>query len=192
MAKIKGIELKGIKTFQGMEGVGFNANIYLDGKKVGFVMDSAYGGDYNYEYDTPEAKNEIDKRIKEYYTENPIIDEIKLYYMERSEVQVLFDKGGIDAFPKESSENMFMMQDIFFDALVNLAENEKTYKRKVKAGYTILLWAERIRTKGPVPRDATWYMATEDDVQKITNQENEKYPFNIFHIYRSIEDFIIK
>jgi hypothetical protein len=36
--------LKGIKTFRGMEGMGFNATVYRDGKKVGFAIDDANGG----------------------------------------------------------------------------------------------------------------------------------------------------
>jgi len=37
-------EAKGIKTFRGMEGEGYNADLYRDGKKVAFVIDDATGG----------------------------------------------------------------------------------------------------------------------------------------------------
>jgi hypothetical protein len=36
--------VNGIKSFRGMEGLGFNANLLRDGKKVAFVIDSAQGG----------------------------------------------------------------------------------------------------------------------------------------------------
>lgn len=42
--------VKGIKSFRGMEGYGFNATLYRDGKKVCFVIDEATGGNYLYEW----------------------------------------------------------------------------------------------------------------------------------------------
>jgi hypothetical protein len=49
--------VKGIKSFIGMEGPGFNATLYRDKKKVAFVIDSAQGGDYDYQwYDKSEEK----------------------------------------------------------------------------------------------------------------------------------------
>jgi hypothetical protein len=41
-------EIKGVKTFRGMEGEGFNATLYREGKKVCFIIDEANGGCYNY------------------------------------------------------------------------------------------------------------------------------------------------
>ncbi len=37
-------EIKGLKTFNGMEGKGYNANLFRDGKKVAEVIDSGDGG----------------------------------------------------------------------------------------------------------------------------------------------------
>lgn len=42
--------VKNVKTFIGMEGQGFNATLYRDGKKVAFVIDDACGGCYNYSF----------------------------------------------------------------------------------------------------------------------------------------------
>ena len=39
-----------VKSFRGMEGHGFNANLLQDGKKVAFVIDEANGGEYHYEW----------------------------------------------------------------------------------------------------------------------------------------------
>lgn len=39
-----------IKSFQGREGYGFNANLYRDGKKVAFVYDDASGGMFHYDW----------------------------------------------------------------------------------------------------------------------------------------------
>lgn len=45
------LTVKAIKTFQGMEGGGFNANLYENGKKLGLVIDDANGGCFNYQID---------------------------------------------------------------------------------------------------------------------------------------------
>lgn len=42
MAKIYGIELKNIKNFVGHEGLAFQANVYLNGKKVGFYSQDGW------------------------------------------------------------------------------------------------------------------------------------------------------
>jgi hypothetical protein len=42
--------VNGIKSFIGMEGHGFNANLLADGKKVCFVIDGAQGGEYDFQW----------------------------------------------------------------------------------------------------------------------------------------------
>jgi hypothetical protein len=44
MAKIYGVEIKGVKPLRGMEYAGFSGNIYMDNKKVGEVIDDGDGG----------------------------------------------------------------------------------------------------------------------------------------------------
>lgn len=54
--------VKNIKEFRGMEGVGFNADLYMDGKKIAFVIDDANGGPYNFEwldYKAPRVNGEF-------------------------------------------------------------------------------------------------------------------------------------
>lgn len=46
-----GYSLKNIKKFTGMEGHGFNATVYKDGKKLGEVRDMADGGPCNFSVD---------------------------------------------------------------------------------------------------------------------------------------------
>ena len=36
--------VKGVKTFRGMEGTGWECSLYKDGKKIGTVLDDAHGG----------------------------------------------------------------------------------------------------------------------------------------------------
>ena len=65
MASIYGVELKSIKTWDGEEGMGMQANVYIDKKLVGQVTDGAWGGDFRYDFDT----SELDKRADKYRTQ---------------------------------------------------------------------------------------------------------------------------
>ena len=51
------LEVKNIKTFRGMEGMGFNCTLYIDGRKAGMVIDDARGGSYHYEISGDDYKN---------------------------------------------------------------------------------------------------------------------------------------
>jgi hypothetical protein len=42
--------VKGVKSFRGMEGYGFNATLYRGKVKIAFVMDEANDGCYHYEW----------------------------------------------------------------------------------------------------------------------------------------------
>lgn len=44
-------EVKNVKTFRGMEGQGFNATLYRDGKRVAFVIDEGCGGCLLFEWE---------------------------------------------------------------------------------------------------------------------------------------------
>ena len=57
-------EVKNVKTFIGTEGHGFNANLYCDGKKVAFVIDSAHGGCYDYEWVSDAARVKAEAHVK--------------------------------------------------------------------------------------------------------------------------------
>ena len=57
--------LKNVKTFMGMEGHGFNASLYKDGKKVAVVIDSAYGGCYDYRWDNEADREPFMQYVKD-------------------------------------------------------------------------------------------------------------------------------
>ena len=44
------LSIKKLKLFQGMEGEGFNLDLYLDGNKIASVIDSAHGGPFEYDF----------------------------------------------------------------------------------------------------------------------------------------------
>lgn len=62
------LSVNGVKTFVGNEGYGFNASLYLNGKKVALAIDDAWGGDYDYHWDgkTPEARNANEQAVREF------------------------------------------------------------------------------------------------------------------------------
>ena len=53
------VVLKSLKTFMGMEGHGFNVDVWINGVKCIFVIDDANGGCFNYQpytYNNPQAE----------------------------------------------------------------------------------------------------------------------------------------
>ena len=67
MAKtMKGITLKGLKTFKGHEGEPcIQGNIYMDGKKIGWFSDDSRGGPRQYHIDAKKEK-EFNDRTEDY------------------------------------------------------------------------------------------------------------------------------
>ena len=51
-----GYSVKAVKSFQGREGYGFECTLYLDGKKIGTVTDTAGGGMVDFYLDKGEEK----------------------------------------------------------------------------------------------------------------------------------------
>lgn len=51
--------VKNVKTFEGMEGIGFNASLYQGGKKIAFVIDDATGGDLQIQWHDKTAKTAL-------------------------------------------------------------------------------------------------------------------------------------
>ena len=70
---MKNAQLKNVKTFLGMEGHGFNASFYLDGKKLALIIDSAQGGclDYHFEGKTFEQRETNEKLFNAYIDSLP-------------------------------------------------------------------------------------------------------------------------
>lgn len=107
------LSVKNVKTFQGQEGIGFTADLYLDGKKIALVRDVAQGGGYDYDPigGSPEAYRawrEIEVKLHAYAASLPkIADEF---------------------FPEGLQPNL----DMVVDDLVAAFQVEKAYKRKCK------------------------------------------------------------
>lgn len=71
MASIKGIEVKNLKSFRGVEyPTNYQGNVFYNGKKMGFWSQDSWGGPDRYEFDS----RELDAVAKEYYGEDSIYD----------------------------------------------------------------------------------------------------------------------
>ena len=114
MAKIKGIEIKGIKQFQGREWDGVQGNIYIDGVKSGWYNDAGNGGMVDIDLylptdETLDARTareaRLNKAVEEYFKEHPLEGEYA------------------DLEPDA---------ELFFNKLLCLMNDEKEYKKMAK------------------------------------------------------------
>lgn len=167
MASIKGLMIKGLKTFRGHEGEPLNqGNIYLNSKKIGFYSDGDWGGPATVDYDTKEFSGEVQAIVKQYFKENP-------------------------------SEYAFANTDEYlFNDLVELMLDEKEFKQAIKKGYAMTFNASAKYEEGkPLPKDMAYRipanLATPEEMSKLRS-ELEGKGYNKFKEYRSLDDFIIK
>lgn len=58
------LTIKGVTTFIGREGHGFNATLYMNGVKVAFVFDDASGGCIDYQWASPSAQLGVEKYVE--------------------------------------------------------------------------------------------------------------------------------
>jgi len=65
------VELKSIKYMEGREGLSFNANLYVDKKKIGSVRDDGNGGEVDIWIDP--SKHEQEKKLREWAKSLPDI-----------------------------------------------------------------------------------------------------------------------
>ena len=145
-------QVKGVKTFVGREGYGVNANLYYEGKKVAFLLDSGNGGclDVDWEngytwkdnpiipliktlpkttYLEKDGRDEYDLGDYEWNEEticNSLIDE----YLAKQDfkkylkkVSVLTDKYQIASYKAKSSD---------LDKVFNFTEGKMTFREYVR------------------------------------------------------------
>ena len=188
MAKMKGIQLKSIKNTTGMEGYGFSASLYLDGKKIGTVADYADGGDFIYDFTSKEAEKAFEDRIKSWYEAHPMDDFLKCYKMSPEEYMKKREAGTL---PVRKYEDAYNQDDIFIDELLKLTDAEKAFKKGVKQGYKGYAVYEHPDFEGiPCPKDKAYFMPSLKSAEMQLEEEKEKYAATIMHAYFSEEDFV--
>ena len=124
------VVLKNLKTFMGMEGQGFNVDVWINGVKSIFVIDDANGGCFNYQ---PYSYN------------NPKADQVKV------NVQLLEDYIKslpeyplmIDGKPYERDGEVVMIKpdmDTFIDDCINALQKEKEGKKMTRLMQTSFIF----------------------------------------------------
>lgn len=128
--------VKNVKTFMGTEGHGFNASLYRDEKKVAFVIDSANGGCYNFQWEDwklPKVDIHITTSLGKPHTFKGTPEEKILYEL-------------IETLPKEKSEcfpeGLKADMDTFVAKLVDNFEFEQKMKRLCRKNYLFQIGEE--------------------------------------------------
>lgn len=109
MAKIYGLELKGIKHMTGRNGVIFQGNIYLSGKKIGVYSQDLIGGAPSIWMDSEYSECKLEKLVKEQY----------------------FHKDNIWKAKEEMLEYINVVEETF-ENIYTLKEWEKVYGKELK------------------------------------------------------------
>ena len=121
MPTLKNYSIKVLKTFEGNEGIGFNAYLLRSGKKVCYVIDAAQGGEYEYRWEDSEAP-----RVPVTYQG---IRGAKNTFKGTPEEKILNDL--LLTLPPEKSEygDMYVGVDGFIGGLIDEAEIVSQYRR---------------------------------------------------------------
>ncbi len=119
MASIYGVTIKNVKEWSGMEGIGTQANVYYNNKRIGMWTDEGNGGCCNYDFD----KNIIEPAVKKYFKD----------WQEKYKGTIYEGLYGND----EDMQGSFY--DNFMSELANLYDREKEYKKNAKNGYNVIV-----------------------------------------------------
>ena len=169
MASIYGVELKSVKTWEGTEGMGLQANVYIDKKLAGQVTDDAWGGDLRYDFDTTEFDKRADKYRKNVWAKKP--ENAKYTYLYKSGTE---------------------FKDQFIDEIFNLREAEKAFKKAQKTQ-----WPQLVKYKvgaNGVMRDTACVETVSDvDLVKLLAQQHQCTTSEIVieHRYKDASEFVI-
>lgn len=114
-----------VKSFEGMEGLGFNAELVRDGKPVAFVIDEGNGGCFNFRwYDHSATMVEVPWVD---YKGNPVV--IRCTPEEAALHEAIRGKTWESEFSEGSKQ---MDLDMFVGGLVDEHENDKRFRRLAK------------------------------------------------------------
>lgn len=184
MASIRGIKLTGIQSHMGMEGYTFYANVTMDGKKVGYVCDDAYGGPWDIGLPA-DVQEEIARRYGEFIEETGKVDEMALFRMTEDEYAAAKKSGTL---PVQKDRNL----EFFFSELAELADFEKRYKSAVKKGYKAIVRVQFYHVNGPVPVDYAYMTGGSPKLYADIYEEAEKKCKAVrVTQYASLDDFNI-
>lgn len=189
MASVNGVSLKAIKTFEGAEGMGFTANIYIDGKKVGFVRDDAWGGSYDYDFSNDDGEKLLTARAKEWYDRYPEDDFMFVMKLTAEEYRKKKDAGEI---PVESWEEQLEYNDCFLSKIIDLVQAEKAYKGAVKKGFKGYVVFTHPHISGPIPLEKGYFIyAREQADELLTDIRKAHLAYNMDYCFMDPKDFVM-
>lgn len=182
MASINGITVKGIKKFKGHEGEPlYQGNVYLGNKKIGFWSQDSWGGPDTCYLDEPYKVRKLEVKVKE---------------LNRDKEET-FSRGDGSTYTIDYS------LDIMFGDLMELKNDEDTFKSAIKNGFGgILLVTDGYHVFGWNLNKEMANLSDEIILMKFTKAiEDGKKKHKFFSeygvtkhktkIYRSADDFNI-
>ena len=113
MKEAENYNVKGVKSFEGHDGIGINANFYYGKKKIAHVHDGAYGGELEVHYFDQEASKKFDVFLKD-YPEQPDT----------------YEDSGFSKFDQEDFINRLVNRDLLGKELKNKLKKKVLYINK--------------------------------------------------------------
>lgn len=153
------VTLKNVKTFQGMEGTGFNANVYINGLFCYTAIDSGDGGDIDF------RPNVFGKNIEQVKEQIKLLDEY---------IETMPDKeincGG------DKTIKLKMTLGLYIDDLLAKMDDEKHQKKMERLMETSILFGVPKGTKYSYYNyKKPLYSFPTDVLQMLVNQIKTKY-----------------
>jgi len=157
-----------VKTFLGNEGHGFNAELCRDGRPVAYVIDSAQGGEYEYQWYDHGAPR-VDIRGINY--ENQVH-----MYKGTPEERLFVEAANVQTYVSECGERETQSKDadIVMGELVDAWESNRKFKRLSKT-------RTLFRLKGDEPE--SWRAIKAPFHQKVVAHIREKYADKLETVY---------
>ena len=165
MASLYGVEVKALKTFQGLEGDCLTGTVYYKGRKLGYWSQDSRGGPDIFEF----SIKFIQEAIEKYKNSNMV----------------------------KPMDILYVNEEVFMSALVQLTLDEKEYKKFVKKGYNSVVMV----TDGyhnwyiSTPSKATSKIAVMQSCQDFINNCKAQCFKNVepeVKVFLSFNDFVIE
>ena len=133
MSALKDYSVKNVKTFEGHDGTGFNATLYRGKKKIAKIIDTAHGGEYEYQWE--DYTNRVEVQSRHY--------DGKMYSHLATVEEGLLQEV-INELPKYKGYDIYPSMDCVVSNLVDSCELNKTLKKKCKKQTLFLIEGDNI------------------------------------------------
>lgn len=127
-----GFLLKGVKTFRGMEGEGFNAKILKEGRLLCLAMNAGNGGQSRYEWESDAARKIMEDLVEVKRSEIPA-DQMTEGFNDRTlfNMDILVEEM-LGAFLEEKSLRRVLKRKTVFETGGKLLQIQKPFGPEIK------------------------------------------------------------